>query len=250
MTNAVLSNTTGLLVSVRSVEEAAAALQGGADWIDVKEPANGALGCAKEEVISMIANHVAAQRPVSAALGELCELDLNVAKRIASIEGLQLVKVGLAGAVLLSNWKETWQAVCNELARSATVCCVVYADWEKANSPSPQEVLQAMPDSCEVVLIDTFDKSGPGLGELFSPDAVAEFVKQVKQLSRSVVLAGRVGIELLPALLEVKPDLIGVRGAVCEGSRESAVDVSLIESFKLAMLKAYDLLEQQHADLQ
>ena len=33
-----------LLVSVRSAEEAAAALEGGADVIDAKDPDNGALG--------------------------------------------------------------------------------------------------------------------------------------------------------------------------------------------------------------
>ena len=45
---------TRLLVSVRSVEEAEAALAGGADLIDVKEPTRGSLGRADDAVIAAI----------------------------------------------------------------------------------------------------------------------------------------------------------------------------------------------------
>ena len=41
----------GLLVSVRSVEEAKDALAAGADLIDVKDPAKGALGMAEAEIV-------------------------------------------------------------------------------------------------------------------------------------------------------------------------------------------------------
>ena len=42
---------TGLLVSVRSAEEAITAVKAGADLIDVKEPARGPLGMAEAEVV-------------------------------------------------------------------------------------------------------------------------------------------------------------------------------------------------------
>src|ERR1700678_3944537 len=60
-----------LLVSVRAVEEAAAALAGGADLIDVKEPNRGSLGRADDAVIAAVVAIVAGRRPVSAAMGEL-----------------------------------------------------------------------------------------------------------------------------------------------------------------------------------
>ena len=60
-----------LLVSVRSVEEAAIALSAGAAIIDVKEPQFGSLGRADDAVIADILNFVAGRRPVSAAMGEL-----------------------------------------------------------------------------------------------------------------------------------------------------------------------------------
>lgn len=60
-----------LLVSVRSAAEAEAALAGGADLIDIKEPTRGSLGRADDRVIADILRQVAGRRPVSAALGEL-----------------------------------------------------------------------------------------------------------------------------------------------------------------------------------
>src|SRR5437879_2488209 len=65
----------GLLVSVRSSEEAAAALAGGAHVIDIKEPAHGSLGRADDQTVSAVLACVAGRRPVSAALGELVDYD-------------------------------------------------------------------------------------------------------------------------------------------------------------------------------
>ena len=50
---------TKLLVSVRCAEEATAALAGGADIIDVKEPRRGSLGRADDRVIREVMEVVA-----------------------------------------------------------------------------------------------------------------------------------------------------------------------------------------------
>lgn len=59
-----------LLVSVRDQLEAQAAMDGGADIIDVKDPGTGPLGFAGFDTISQIAELVGDRVPVSAALGE------------------------------------------------------------------------------------------------------------------------------------------------------------------------------------
>ncbi|HEV3164614.1 MAG TPA: (5-formylfuran-3-yl)methyl phosphate synthase, partial [Isosphaeraceae bacterium] len=63
----------GLLVSVRSVEEAQRALAGGAAVIDIKEPARGPLGQADPEIWQAVREAVPPHLPVSAALGELID---------------------------------------------------------------------------------------------------------------------------------------------------------------------------------
>src|SRR5687768_1630805 len=59
-----------LLVSVRSAEEVAAALAGGADIIDAKEPARGSLGPVTPAVLAAIAACTPASVPLSVALGD------------------------------------------------------------------------------------------------------------------------------------------------------------------------------------
>src|SRR5688500_14284157 len=83
----------GLLVGVRSGEEAALALAGGADVIDVKEPRRGALGAADAEVWNEVAEEVRGRAMTSAALGEL--LSEGVERRAASARSLDFVKIGL-----------------------------------------------------------------------------------------------------------------------------------------------------------
>src|SRR5216110_1714211 len=59
-----------LLVSVADAAEARAALGGGADIIDAKEPRHGALGAVAPEVLRTIRDAVGSRRPVSVALGD------------------------------------------------------------------------------------------------------------------------------------------------------------------------------------
>src|SRR3954454_23697054 len=99
MTMLKLSNETpGLLVSVRSAAEALAALAGGADVIDVKEPNRGSLGAADDDTIAAVVEAVAGRAFVSAAFGELVELSAssNGDRRRALVAGVSLFKVGLA----------------------------------------------------------------------------------------------------------------------------------------------------------
>src|SRR4051794_5358072 len=82
-----------LLVSVRSAEEAEAALAGGAGLIDVKEPARGSLGAADPTVIAEVLHAVGGRAPVSAALGELLDAPMELPR-----SELSFVKWGLSGA--------------------------------------------------------------------------------------------------------------------------------------------------------
>src|SRR5262249_27258839 len=59
-----------LLVSVASAAEALAALGGGADVVDAKDPHAGALGAVSAEVLHGIRAAIAGARPLSAALGD------------------------------------------------------------------------------------------------------------------------------------------------------------------------------------
>src|SRR5437868_3326316 len=87
-----------LLVSVSNAAEAAAAVAGGADVIDAKDPLAGALGAVAVTTLCDIHAAVAGARPVTAAIGDAA--DEAATERTAytfAAAGATLVKVGFAG---------------------------------------------------------------------------------------------------------------------------------------------------------
>src|SRR4029077_12704545 len=85
-----------LLVSVRGSVEARAAVAGGADVIDAKDPDRGPLGAVRADQLAAIRREVGAARPVSAALGDARD-DAAVAAAAAAASGLAFVKLGFGG---------------------------------------------------------------------------------------------------------------------------------------------------------
>ncbi|MEJ2116544.1 MAG: (5-formylfuran-3-yl)methyl phosphate synthase, partial [Alphaproteobacteria bacterium] len=83
-----------LLISVRSAEEAEIAFAGGADIIDIKEPARGILGAAPLEVIRAIVERVGGKRPVSATVGDIPLGQALAASEATAATGVNYVKIG------------------------------------------------------------------------------------------------------------------------------------------------------------
>jgi uncharacterized protein (UPF0264 family) len=244
---------TGLLVSVRSVAEAAAALEGGADVIDVKEPRHGALGRAPAEVTADILRLIAGRCPVSAALGELAEL-----REPGVVPGLSFVKCGLAHLGRGTGWQRRLRDLRARVAQQPqppAVVTVAYADWERARAPSWLDVAEyALRQPGSVLLIDTFDKTlrlpsrtGPSPrrrdragGRAGSPATLLDWLslEQVRQLCRRchgagvrVAVAGSLRLPHLLHLLDARPTWFAVRGAVCEANdRDGAVHVLKVRS--------------------
>ncbi|MGD9644942.1 MAG: (5-formylfuran-3-yl)methyl phosphate synthase [Pirellulales bacterium] len=225
---------TGLLVSVRDVTEALAALEGGADWIDVKEPSRGALGRADVDEMARVVEAIAGRRPVSAALGELDAQTKHVVAQLPS--GLEIVKVGLAGCEPRHGWRDELGAVSNALPVGIGLAAVVYADWQRTAAPSPRAVLDVAQETCcQTLLIDTFDKSGSNSLDHWSRNEWTAIGDAVRRAGLRLVLAGSLTVEMFDRALELSPDLIAVRGAACRGGREGRIDVDRVRALASAL---------------
>jgi (5-formylfuran-3-yl)methyl phosphate synthase len=215
---------TRLLVSVRSAAEAEAALRGGARLIDVKEPANGPLGQAKNPVIEEVLQTVAGRAPVSAAMGDRTNPGSSSHR---ALSGLAYVKIGLAGL-----GREDWRAIILNRGRNlahyypdATLVAAAYADWQAADAPPIDDVCErARVNAGGVFLIDTFSKSADkNLLDWLSLRKLALLCKLCRAAGVQVALAGCLGPEQIRKLLFIRPDWIAVRGAACEGGRSGTV---------------------------
>lgn len=226
----------GLLVSVRSAEEAEAAVAAGADLIDVKEPAKGPLGPADAEVVSAVLDTVGGRVPVSAALGEWSPNALTEAVWHLELP-LTYVKWGLAGYTAGPGWGEDLLDTRRQVPARTDVVLVAYADWQRAKSVPPAEVAKfAKRYRYRAFLLDTWGKDGKTLLQFLKPAEVTELVAGLRAGGVKVALGGSLGPDQVKQLKPAAPDWFAVRGAVCAGGKRDAVlDPGRVKKLKEAL---------------
>ena len=152
----------GLLVSVRSVHEALAAYQAGAQVIDVKEPARGPLGRADNLVVRAVRDSLPDAVPVSLALGELKEADITPPPPNSLWPGIHWRKIGFSGLGQEPHWATRWTGLRAAWNTEPRWIGVIYADWQAAESPHPDEIVDAaIAAGCAGLLVDTWTKGQP-----------------------------------------------------------------------------------------
>jgi uncharacterized protein (UPF0264 family) len=227
-----------LLVSVSDDVEASAALRGGADIIDAKNPRAGALGAVSIDVLHAICKAVATARPVTAAIGDAvdCRLVETTARRFARA-GARLVKVGFAGvretgdvrALIESAVRGTSEGMDltphrQPSSRRRGVIAVAYADHDRAAAAPPDTILDAaIRFGARGVLIDTFDKDGPGLRGLLPLAALRAWVAAAHEAGLLASVAGQLRADDMAWAKATGADVAGVRGAACDGGRSGRV---------------------------
>lgn len=212
-----------LLISVVDAIEAADAATGGAEIIDVKDPAAGSLGAAPAEWVRAIRAAAPSHLPVSAALGD-GPFDTRAVTRAAvalAAHGARYVKLGLR-ATTAPSALDTLRALRQSLPPETGVIAVGFADAARASCPAPV----ALPDLAAAAgvdgcLVDTAVKDGRGLLEWQDERALLRLVDECRARRLLCGLAGSLRARDLPAIAAVQPDIVGVRGAACAGDRVS-----------------------------
>lgn len=215
-----------LLVSVRSVDEALLAARGGAGFIDLKEPRNGALGALPPAVRLAVCEALKAEGctlPISATIGDLPLSDLPaVLAQVLAVaaSGIDYVKVGIEAG---PNAEQALQMLA---ATQAAVVPVLIAD----HGIDEDLVRLACKLPFPALMLDTADKRSGSLFERVSVDALRRFVQTVQSAGLLAGLAGAIRWPQLPQLLELAPDFAGFRSAVCEGDRGGALSPALLQA--------------------
>lgn len=230
-----------LLVSPMNMEEAQAALAGGADILDVKNPKEGSLGANFPWVIRSVAELAAGRVPVSATIGDL-EFKPGTASLAAlgaASSGADYIKAGLLGVKTQEQAEEMLNAIVRavkELDPGKKVVASGYSDYSRAGSISPMLLpAAALQAGADVVMMDTAIKDGRPTFDFMNEGDLADFIKLGHSLDLEVALAGSIGFPHMPALTRLQPDIIGVRGIVCGGDRRSAVKEELVAKVKSAL---------------
>ena len=216
-------------MSVANAAEAAAAVTGGADLVDAKDPLAGSLGAVSLQTLRDIYTSVAGARPVTAALGDAADEDeLERAACSFASAGASFVKVGFSGIADSARVAALIGAAvrgANSAERAhCGVVAVAYADADRAGSLAPAPVAAAAARAgASGVLLDTADKSGPGLRDLVAHERLAEWVERTHDAGLFVALAGKLTCDDFQYLRDLRADIVGVRGAACDGGRTGVV---------------------------
>jgi (5-formylfuran-3-yl)methyl phosphate synthase len=229
-----------LLVSVRSADEVEAAIAGGADIIDAKEPGSGSLGPVSPEVLREIVERVPPQLEVSAALGDPVD-PLRLRRMIKSLPILArpsrpYLKLGFAGISNLQRIRTLLQAACaaaENLPDPARIIAVAYGDSELAGTASPERICRIAAEvRAAGVLVDTHTKASGHLFDWMLPGRLRQLFADARSQGLLTAVAGGLGTEQLETALWTGPDAIGFRGAACSGGRMGRVSEPRVRALR------------------
>ena len=232
-----------VLVSPQNVAEALICISAGVEIVDVKNPDEGSLGANFPWVINEIKGHVEGRALLSATLGDVPFKPGTISQAAlgAITAGADYVKVGLYG---ISNTRETYtlmaavKRAADMARRDVTVVACAYADASRIGAISPLEAIGPVKEAgCDGIMIDTAIKDGKNLFAYQDTEALLKFVKTARGLGLLTALAGSITKEHLGQLAIICPDIIGVRGAVCESQDRvrGRMTKELIEDFLFAV---------------
>ena len=227
-----------LLVSPMNIEEARAALAGGADILDVKNPREGSLGANFPWAIRAVADLARGRVPVSATIGDL-EFKPGTASLAAlgaAASGAEYIKAGLLGVKTPLQAEEMLEGIVRavkDFDPEKKVVASGYSDCARVGSISPLLLPAAAAKAgADLVMVDTAIKDGKPTFDFMTEEALSDFINLGHDYGLEVALAGSIDFRHLELLRRLQPDIIGVRGIVCGGDRRSAIRAELVEKVR------------------
>jgi len=210
---------TAMLASVRNLEEARCVQTCAVDIIDLKDPANGALGAVSHAVAADIVRDIAGQIPISATIGDLPvdagrieQAVFNMAKT-----GVDIIKIGLFDNRIDAAFVNMLDHCRRNRLR---IVLVIFAD-SGPDLPALFASLGRAP--LYGIMLDTRDKhSGPLTGFMLLRE-IAAFLDLARQHALLAGLAGSLMAADIPELLALRPDYLGFRGALCAAGERTSV---------------------------
>ena len=220
---------TGFLASVDNLQDAICANQHGADIIDLKDPAQGALGALGMETIDAIVDCVWDTSLVSATVGDLqADVGLILAKiQQVADSGVDYVKVGMFSQRHIDQCLPAFEY---HARRGVKIIGVLFADIDF----NIEETVKACQKArLAGVMMDTAGKNAGPLLAHCEINQLAKFIQSAKNHNLLTGLAGSLRQQDIATLLTLNPDYIGFRTALCEGLvRTAPISPQAVENIR------------------
>lgn len=233
------------MISVVNGDETLAALEGGADIIDVKNPAEGALGAPTPAMILNVCSVLKGDIPFSIALGEFP--GKPGAAALAALGSAHFkpnyIKIAFIPHSTPEEIRETLQEIKKSLGyavqKPISLVAVAYADTLRFTSWNPSDFATISREGgANGCLVDTWEKKNKSLLDYLSWGEIEQFIAACHQRQLFCGLAGSLKAADVMTLSRLQPDIIGVRSAVCGGDRLSgAVSAQTVKELKVRIVR-------------
>ncbi|MDO9170017.1 MAG: (5-formylfuran-3-yl)methyl phosphate synthase [Methylobacter sp.] len=225
---------TGMLASVNSVEEALLVLSANVDIIDLKQPALGALGALKTDLVKAIVTEINGRCPVSATVGDLPMQPEIVYQAVTAMAetGVDYIKIGFFPG---GDWHGTVEKLAtfqHRNLRTINLIAVLFADTQ----PDLAVIDSLKNAGFNGVMLDTMNKSNGSLTQVMAKSDIAQFVRLAKDRKMLCGLAGSLRLDDIAELIPYQPDYLGFRGALClDHNRTAQLNSASIRQIKQAI---------------
>jgi uncharacterized protein (UPF0264 family) len=207
-----------LLVSIKSLDEAALALDNNVDIIDLKYPANGALGALSVEEISTITDYIRIHdhfKMITATIGDLpMQPDLLYKAADKTVNtGVDVVKIGFfdVSEEPIKAYAACINALQGLVGKGVKLVAVLFAELNY-----PAELIVMLKNAGFYgVMLDTVRKNGRTLFDYLSHQQIRDLVLNLKELELQSGLAGSLMINQVSFVKQFEPNYIGLRGGLC-----------------------------------
>ncbi|MFX1418628.1 MAG: (5-formylfuran-3-yl)methyl phosphate synthase [Promethearchaeota archaeon] len=243
-----MSHKIRLLISPRTIEEAKIVIANLVDYIDCKNPKEGSLGANFPWIIKKMKSLIPNDSPqlLSATIGDFPNLpgSASLAALGAAVSGADIVKVGLKGPkdekTGIKLMRKVVKAV-KDYNNTIKIVVAGYADRIRMNSsPGFMSIPTiAAQSGADIAMLDTYIKDNMGLFDFLTIEQLINFKNKAKNFNLEVALAGNLRMENIPSIMQISPDIIGVRTVVCEDydRNNGSIKSQLVEALKKELYK-------------
>ena len=222
---------TGFLASVATPEEAQIVLEIGADILDIKDPRSGALGAVAPGIAKKIVRTVNGRVKTSATIGDL-PLDVDLIQKSITntrASGVDIVKIGIFSSTVSDDLQRMLQ---QQSATGLKIVLVFFADMQ----PDIRVLSRLRGSGIYGVMLDTADKSRGSLRNCTNDDYLKQFIVNARDNGLINGLAGSLQFSDVGTLLELNPDFLGFRGALCKRfQRNNVIDRQAVSKIRAAI---------------
>lgn len=219
-----------LLASVADLEEAETALALGADVLDLKDPRAGALGAWQLPDLEAAVARLGGRALLSATVGDLPMDPVRVRAAVEGVAatGVAIVKVGFFAD---QGRARVLAALAPLAARGLRLVAVLMAD----RRPDLTDLAPFAAAGLAGIVLDTADKTAGGLRSHLDEADLARFVAEARAHDLLCGLAGSLRIADVAPLARLGPDLLGFRGALCDGRRDGRLVPEAVRAVRAAL---------------